>query len=277
MDHRGNEIEAGYTDNSQIVTPSGNPSSGFTRAYFKSDDNLYKKTAGGVESVVGAGGNTSYKTIMNSLSGKVHHWNFTEPSGNFADSINGLTLVPGGTVTYNADIASPVNQSAVQITLPASALVTSGLGSIPTGTNPRSFVFVYKTPSSTAQLLAIYGALSANARQVIGVNFTGSTDQLNTVAYSDNTTNASGLSFTCGAFSWQILVVTLESGGNSGTVYAAANNFNSKSFSSNTSSSGNFSVGAGTGTVNLYMDDLVIFNRALQVYEARKLINALGF
>lgn len=37
----------------QIATPSQNPSSGFNKLYFKSDNNLYKLNSGGVETLIG--------------------------------------------------------------------------------------------------------------------------------------------------------------------------------------------------------------------------------
>src|SRR5882724_5016114 len=55
MEHRGNETEAGYADHLEIATPSGNPASGYLRAYAKSDDNIYVKTSAGVETKIGSG------------------------------------------------------------------------------------------------------------------------------------------------------------------------------------------------------------------------------
>ncbi len=55
MDHRGNELEAGYSDFTEIATPGSNPASGVLRAYAKSDDNLYILNHGGSETKVGAG------------------------------------------------------------------------------------------------------------------------------------------------------------------------------------------------------------------------------
>ncbi len=74
MDHRGNEIEAGFTDNSQIATPSGNPSSGFTRAYFKSDDNLYRKNSAGGEALIGGGASNYWTNIVSESGGSLANW-----------------------------------------------------------------------------------------------------------------------------------------------------------------------------------------------------------
>jgi hypothetical protein len=64
VDHRGNELEAGYSDYTEISTPSGNPASGVLRFYSKSDDNLYKKNSAGVESR--AGGSDLLSPLVNS-------------------------------------------------------------------------------------------------------------------------------------------------------------------------------------------------------------------
>jgi hypothetical protein len=48
----------------QISTPS-NPSSGYNKLYFKSDDKLYKKTNGGVESEIGGGATLTRATFVN--------------------------------------------------------------------------------------------------------------------------------------------------------------------------------------------------------------------
>lgn len=55
MDHRGNELEAGYIDFTEIATPGSNPASGKLRFYPKSDNNFYKLTSGGAESLIGGG------------------------------------------------------------------------------------------------------------------------------------------------------------------------------------------------------------------------------
>jgi concanavalin A-like lectin/glucanase superfamily protein len=63
MDHRGNEVEAGYADQSEIATPTTNPAAGFLRTYAKSDDNLYKKNSAGVEALIGGGGSNIHRTF----------------------------------------------------------------------------------------------------------------------------------------------------------------------------------------------------------------------
>ena len=56
MDHRGNETEAGFTDQLEISKPGTNPASGYLRVYAKSDGFLYTLNNAGVETKVGGGG-----------------------------------------------------------------------------------------------------------------------------------------------------------------------------------------------------------------------------
>src|ERR1700676_2654913 len=75
MDHRGNEVEDGFTDHREITTPGTNPAAGFLRTYTKSDDNFYKKNSAGVEAMVGAGGAATPIVIQSALGGAVSSQN----------------------------------------------------------------------------------------------------------------------------------------------------------------------------------------------------------
>lgn len=80
MDHRGNETEAGYIDQSEISKPGANPALGYLRIYAKSDDNLYSLTHGGVETKIGSGGGGGGLSVPSMVQSQIGIGNSQNPT-----------------------------------------------------------------------------------------------------------------------------------------------------------------------------------------------------
>lgn len=90
----------------------------------------------------GGGAGLNWEAYLATLSGLVHRWKFEEASGNFADAVGSLALVPSGTVSYHN--AGLVGTYAAGFSSGGYAR-SSGLGSIPVGANPRTIITIYRT------------------------------------------------------------------------------------------------------------------------------------
>ena len=137
--------------------------------------------ASGIPSWAAAGGGSSdtWESLMTEFTANlVHRWKFEESSGNFADSINSLTLTPAGSPTYS--VSTPLGNG-ISTTNYAE---TSGQGSLPTGAAARTIIVVAKlTASASSEYLHSYGA--GTARQQFG--FQSPSGQLSRVVFfSDN-------------------------------------------------------------------------------------------
>lgn len=111
------------------------------------------------------GSSALWEAVLNGYA-PVHWWKFDEASGDFADSgsAGGLTLTASGTINYrSADPWGGTSCAELTATGPGKG-VSSGLGSIPTGANPRTVLMLCKTGSPQAGTKAIvtYGTGSAN-------------------------------------------------------------------------------------------------------------------
>lgn len=110
-----------------------------------------------VSSGVGYAGSSALWESMISAMSPVHWWKLDEASGNFASQVNALTLTAGGSVSYHQ--ADPWGgTSAAQFNTGSGT--SSGLGSIPTGANERTVLFLVKhggTATSGNKNIVAYG------------------------------------------------------------------------------------------------------------------------
>ncbi len=90
------------------------------------------------------------------LRAPVHRWKFNEASGSsVADSVGSLNLTMSGTYTRAA--AGPFGAGGATTFTSAAEAVSSGLGSIPTGTADKTIVVLFRTTSLTSMALCGYG------------------------------------------------------------------------------------------------------------------------
>jgi hypothetical protein len=159
----------------------------------------------------GAGYDAAVTAINTNL---VHRWKFQESSGDFADSVGSLTLAATGTFIYG--VPGPID-SAVAFQASAKGLST-GLGSIPTGSGQRTVVVVYKPTKGTnpKQALCSYGT-TGSTRQYFVMSINDAVVDTETFAvWSDDiTVAAAGGSGTC----WHVFVARVDSGGTSGKMF----------------------------------------------------------
>ncbi len=103
----------------------------------------------------------TYDAYISAISGLVQRWKFNEASGNFADSVGSLALTASGSISYQQTDPFGNTDAARFNTGSASS---SGLGSIPTGGNLRTFVALLKSgmTGGTKSVLA-YGTASTLA------------------------------------------------------------------------------------------------------------------
>jgi hypothetical protein len=219
-----------------------------------------------------AGTMPSFDAVIGGISGLVHRWKFTETSGNFADSVGSLTLTAAGTFTYNT--GSPRIGGAVLLGASATA-TSSGLGSIPTGNNPRCIVAVFKPTDTTQQALFGYGAAATDQGCVCLLNYNGA-DVILFSFYTDDLSISNSGSVTN---QWHIAIFNYDTSPDRRQQLMIDGLFASRTTTAvvNTATTGNFVVGQWTATYQgtFYIDDLAVFNRALAPWEIRKLINAL--
>jgi len=90
---QSNTTFSGFIDEAQQSTPA-NPASGHDRLYFKSDDNLYKLTSGGTETMIGGGGGNTGIDQESAVNGNTPY-TMTKTAG--------LTLEMGIGAGYNDD------------------------------------------------------------------------------------------------------------------------------------------------------------------------------
>lgn len=210
-------------------------------------------TSGTGEVIVTVPGSSSesYEDVVTALPSKVHRWQFNETSGSsVADSIGSLTLTLSGTYTRNVS-----GMIGVGTTFGASSkAVSSGLGSLPVGSNARCFIVVYKnTDSNTKQTLMSYG--SASTRQwFTGFINDGSNNRISTVVYGDdlliNNVPTSGAGFHVAAFGCDAARNLF--GYIDGMCWA----YRALGGDINTASSGNFIIGQDTGGSNQFLGDI---------------------
>lgn len=241
--------------------------------------------AGGVEfrAETGGGGSfTSYDSLIGAMSGLVHRWEFAEASGNFADGVGSLTLTPSGTFTY-AVSGAPVGGA---VTFGASAKAdSSGLGSIPTGAGARSFVVIYKPPSSTSKQAVFSYGTSGTTRQWFSqfVNDVNVNTWSAAVWGDDATLGQSGSSQivipSTADTLWHMGAVVYDGALSLLVFHDTISTVRRLGGSLATGSSGNFRIGQDTASANqssLTVDDIAVFNRALQPYEISQLYAALA-
>lgn len=224
-------------------------------------------------SATGGGSFTMYDTLIAAMSGIVHRWKFDEASGNFADSVGSLTLTKSGTFTYSV-AGAPVGGA---VTFGASAkAVTSGMGSIPVGGAARTVVAVWKNTSTNQQCIWNYGTWSST-RQYFAVDLNGaSSAQVNATAWADDINMTSVPS--CDGL-WHLGVYTYDGSQTTAFYYDGNRVGRFLGAALNTVDSGtHFQIGLTINSSNQFsgsLDDLAVFNRALQPYEVQQLFNAL--
>lgn len=114
---------ANYT---QLTTPT-TPASGFDKLYFKSDDNLYKLTSAGVETVIGSGSGGAINYILNpSAESATTGWaTYADAAGN--KPVDGT----GGTatgLTFSRSTSSPLRGAASFLIAQANSTSLQGKG-----------------------------------------------------------------------------------------------------------------------------------------------------
>jgi hypothetical protein len=222
----------------------------------------------------GAGYDAAVTAINTNL---VHRWKFQESSGDFADSVGSLTLAATGTFIYG--VPGPID-SAVAFQASAKGLST-GLGSIPTGSGQRTVVVVYKPTKGTnpKQALCSYGT-TGSTRQYFVMSINDAVVDTETFAvWSDDiTVAAAGGSGYC----WHVFVARVDSGGTSGKMFNDYLPSTTRTFGAalNTGTGVGFTVGqettGGTNQFLGYIDDIAIWSRALTDAEILSLVKAAG-
>lgn len=119
----------------QLTTPS-NPSAGYDKLYFKSDDKLYKLNSSGVEAEVGASGGTTVEEIPGFIEYPIDKTYILDESASYAYTINTLIIkTTAGTLTAAVQIngtpvtgISAVSVSSTPTTATATAANTVSIG-----------------------------------------------------------------------------------------------------------------------------------------------------
>ena len=256
------------------ITPDAGASTDYSRA-----DHTHGSPAdpGGASFV-------TYESIISGMSGLVHRWKFEEASGNFADSVGSLTLVKSGAITYSV-AGGPVSGASGSIQFGAAGVgKASGVGSIPTGGNARTFVLVFKGPGTNPkQALFNYGTAGATRQwwtafvnENGGIKYGTVPPGMALDVWGDDASfgnmPAQGLWWHLCAYMYDgsITIATFFDGAWAGHSLGAALN----------TGSGNFWIGQeNNGTSQLgpaIYDDLAVFNRVLNAYELGRLYAALA-
>jgi hypothetical protein len=162
----------GGTGSLTVQDENGTVATGVTQIDFQGAG--VTATAGTGEVVVtipgGGGGGGSVESydaaVSAALTGVVHRWKFDDASGaTVADSVGSLPLTLSG--TYTRHVASATGYGTTFAS--GATAVSSGLGSIPTGSASRCVIFLVRTTSTVRQTLGIYGATST--RQQFDMEF----------------------------------------------------------------------------------------------------------
>jgi hypothetical protein len=182
----------------------------------------------------------------------------------------------GGALVYS--VTAPLDKA---VTFGANGKgLSSGLGSLPTGANPRTIITIFKSDGTTnKQLLWSYGGFSTRNWFALLVN-DGGNPFINLGTFADDlsatavgTIDASHWLFVAAVYDGSTtLKVYINSGNNNGTNASFLSLFpHTLSGALNTSASGNFTV--GIDTVNTQpqfsgqIDEITVFNRALNDVE----------
>jgi hypothetical protein len=214
----------------------------------------------------GSGSQPSWEAVVAALSGKVHRWKFEETSGtNINDEIGSLDLTISSTHTLAQ--ASPLG-NAILFTSPGQA-VSSGLGSIPVGANPRTILAVWRTSAAATgfKQICTYGAQVT--RQYFRLD-TSVPSEIRLVAWSDDI----DIDEVVQDGNWHLTAgLYLGSVADLNVLYHDGESFpRTLAGDLATSSAGNFLV-AGSGTI--LVTDMIVFNRALAKWELDRLYAAL--
>lgn len=208
----------------------------------------------------GARSGGPYDFLLSKMTGLVHRWKFTEPSGSFLDSVGNLTLTPSGVFTYG--VAGPTGGA---VTFGASAkAVAAGSGNIPLGNNPRTMLVVYKPATTTKQCLFSCGPANAN-------------NQWWTAFQTELDCWGNDMSFGGGSVGHWHLYVAYYTNPNGGARIDTGSA--TRVYGSIGTGISNFQIGLSTygdGQFSGSIDDIAIFNRSITYAEWLALYNAVS-
>lgn len=220
-----------------------------------------------------AGSAETWEDAVADLSGKVHRWKFEEASGDFADSIASLTLVANGSISYQA--ASPLGYAA---SFTGGFAESSGVGSIPTGDNPRTILIVWKKTavSAVSGIFPLFSYGAATTRALFQVYSNASNIALFfSVSGGDGSVTVPVADGGWHLTAHQHLAATLQTLGHYQdgflTVRAAGGNLA-------TSAANNFHVAAefdDSDAAPITVADVIVFDRWLAKWELDRLYRAL--
>lgn len=211
----------------------------------------------------------TYEERIISMGSLVHRWKFSDGSGDFNDSVGGLTLTKSGTITYG--VTGPVGGA---ITFGASGKgVTSGMGNIPVGATARTFLLVFKAGSSTGKQTCYSYGTSGSTRQWWSLFLDEPTNTQSTLAlWADDVSTGTGLNyFGNDQTKYHLFAATYD--GNLTACLFQDGGYSEKTLAGvlNTGSAGNFQIGLDTTSANQLgscsFDDLAIFKRRLSFKE----------